>query len=217
MKMVLLLSLASVVMFSLQLYGEPKVAYAYKVSRFPFYVYQDATSKINNYVLTGWTGDYRQLKVDSRYKESDTEENTCVKLSYVPRMDSKYGFTGISFQANPENFWGSLRGGYDLTKAKRLFLFARGERGGEKVEFGMRKLHMNEMTQSVGVISLTKDWKLYEIDLSGLTFNDMAGGFYVILRSKVYSETVYLDEIYYSKDTEPAFTILPKRAGKSKS
>lgn len=217
MKMVLLMSLASVMMFSLQLYGEPRVAYAYKVSRFPFYVYQDATSKINNFVLTGWTGDYRQLKVDSRYKESETEDNTCIRLSYIPRMDSTFGYTGISFQANPENYWGSLRGGYDLTKAKRLFLFARGERGGEKVEFGMRKRNVNEMSKSIGVVSLTKDWKLYEIDLNGLTFNDLAGGFFVILRSKVYSETVYLDEIYYSKDTEPAFTILPKRAGKSKS
>lgn len=217
MRKILLMSLASLVMFSMQLYGEPKVAYAYKVSRFPFYVYQDATSKINNYVLTGWTGDYRQMKIDSRYKENDREENTCIRISYVPRVDSKFGYTGLSFQANPENFWGSLRGGYDLTGSKRLFFFARGDRGGEQIEFGMRRHQVNEMTKSSGKITLTKDWKLYEIDLSGLGFKDMAGGFFVILKSKVYSETVYLDEIYYSKDTEPAFTILPKRAGKSKS
>jgi hypothetical protein len=217
MKKILLMSLAALVMCSLQLYGESKVAYAYKVSRFPFYVYQDATSKINNYVVTGWTGDYRSLKIDSTWKESEADENTSIRISYIPKMDSKAGFAGLSFQANPENYWGSLRGGYDLTKAKRLFLFARGERGGEKIEIGIRRHNKNEMSRSAGRINLTKDWKLYELDLTGLTFEDTAGGFYVILHSAVYSEVVYMDEIYYSQDTQPAFSVLPKRAGKSKS
>lgn len=212
-----MVSAAAVLMFSLQLYGEPKVAYAYKVSRFPFYIYQDATSKINNYVLTGWTGDYRSLKIDSRWKENETDENTSIRLSFIPRMDIKDSIAGISFQANPDNYWGSLRGGYDLTKAKRLFLFARGERGGEQIEIGMRKHSRNEMSRNSGLINLTRDWKLYELDLTGLSFEDTAGGLYVILHSHVYSVTVYLDEIYYSQDTQPAFTELPKRAGKSKS
>lgn len=197
-------------------YGDDRVAYAYKVSVFPFYVYQDATSRINNFVVTGWAGDFRRLKIDSRWKESESEDNTCIRLTYIPSYDDRAGYAAVAFQQNPENHWGSLRGGYDLSRAKKLFLFARGERGGEQVELGLRKKGRNEISRTAGMIELTKDWKLYEIDMAGMTFEEVAGGLYVILhaKNKIYSSTVYLDEIYYSAETKPAFTALPRRAAK---
>ena len=208
-----------------------EVAYAYPVLRFPFYAYQDAGSRLNNFVLSGWTGDYRFLKIDTASLEDITADNTCIRVRYAPVMNARPGYgkqapdiatrdgyAGFAIQSNPENRWGSLRGGYDLSKAKKVFFFARGKNGGEKIEVGMRKRNENDMTASAGIIELTREWKVYEVSLDGLTFNDCAGGLYILLHGKdrIHSSEIYLDEIYFTQDREPSLTIRSGKSGEGK-
>lgn len=208
--------------FSVYAAGTKQVAYAYPVLRYPFYLYKDAGNKINNFVMAGWTGDFRSLKIDTSSVEDRTVDNTCIRVRFIPVMQRQaaygkiapdmtvgHGYAGFAIQSNPENYWGSLRGGYDLTKAKKLFLFARGKNGGEKIEIGMRKKNSDEMTATAGMIELTKQWKVYEINLNNLSFTDSAGGLFVLLhsRDKVMSTEVYLDEIYFTQDKMPSVTM----------
>lgn len=231
MKTMMMVVFAMAFLVTAPAFGAKKVVFAYPVMRYPFYLYQDAGCKLNNFVISGWTGDYRSLKIDSAAVEDITADNTCIRIRYMPGMTKQAsygkqapdmalqeGYAGFAIQSNPENRWGTLRGGYDLTKAKKLFLFARGKNGGEKIEVGMRKKNANVMTASAGIIELTKEWKVYEINLNNISFNDSAGGLYVLLHSKdkVFSTEVYLDEIYYTQDKEPSVSIMTERAVKDK-
>jgi hypothetical protein len=220
--LVLAVLTAAFVLVTTGLFSASRVAFAYKVLNFPFYHYQDANSKMNNFVVSGWTGDFTALKIDTRGAENDTDENTYIRLRYIPGMGKQAaygknvpdmafqkGYAGLAIQSNPENRWGTLRGGYDLSKAKKLFFFARGKNGGEQIEVGMREKNRNVMNRSLGLIELKKEWKLYEIDLTNLGFNETAGGLYVIVhaRDNVYSAEVDIDEIYYTREVQPNYTV----------
>lgn len=204
------------------LYAVPQVAYAYKVLNFPFYLYHNADSKINNFVLSGWGGDFTALKINSRFTEGKTDENTCIQVRYIPSMGKqpaygkvapdmmfRNGYASLAIQSNPENRWGSLRGGYDLSSAKKLVFSARGKNGGEKIEVGMRAKNRNVMTHTLGMIELKKDWRVYEISLNNSAFDEIAGGLFVMVHSKdrIYSVEVYLDEIRFIRDEQPNFTM----------
>ncbi|MDD5066266.1 MAG: hypothetical protein PHF84_04405 [bacterium] len=163
---------------------------------------------MNRGILTGWMGDFPNLLIDMGWKDNPVTGKTCIRLTYAPGKPQSVNWAGLALQQNPENYWGSLRGGYDLTRAKRLFFYARGEKGGERVEFKMgrmKKQYEKSSSGTTGVISLTRDWKLYELDLSKLKLEEMAGGFCIILSREagVDPRSIYLDEIYFSNEVTP--------------
>ena len=99
-------------------------------------------------------------------------------------------------------------GGYDLSNAKFLFFYARGEKGDEQVEFKMGGIsgdYGDSGEAGTGIIKLSKEWMLYKIDLRGKNLKNIIGGFCFMLNSKFNPEglSFYLSEIYYSHKEQP--------------
>jgi hypothetical protein len=83
--------------------------------------------------------------------------------------------------------WDKVRGGTcgvnvltagNLSSVKRLTFWARGERGGEAIEFKIGGVDINPMPgRSTGKITLERDWKSYEIDLENMDLTNAVGLF----------------------------------------
>ena len=70
------------------------------------------------------------------------------------------GWAGVAWQ-NPANNWGEFDGGYNLTKAKKLSFWARGDKGGEIVEFklgGTAANYPDSENLTTGALTLKNEW-----------------------------------------------------------
>src|SRR5439155_24004673 len=118
------------------------------------------------YAASGWMGNTAAIKLDEKCATTPHSGPTCMKLQYT----APDNFGGIVWQ-NPPNDWGDQPGGKDLSGAQRLTFWARGEAGGEKVEFKFGVLGAEKKfpdSPSGGItVTLTKEWKQYAIDLRG--------------------------------------------------
>jgi len=173
------------------------------VDGFPFYVYYDALARNNHFVPSGLMGDWSDIIVNGIYQKNPKKGKYCIKLQYTVKEESQKGWVSISWQ-NPAFNWGGVKGGYNLFKAKKLYFYARGRFGGEKAEFligGIKGFFSDTVeNKSTGLISLTTNWQLYELDLTDIDLTYISRGFCVMLSSSVNPEgcTIYLDEIFYT-------------------
>jgi hypothetical protein len=171
---------------------------------FPFHVYRERLSRLNHYIPSGWMGDSGAIRLDDGWKENPYSGKTCMKWTYTGESAQGAGWAGVFWQ-NPANNWGRIKGGYDLSGATKLTFYARGEKGGEVVEFKMGGItgdYSDTAEVTTGPISLTKDWKQYAINLRGQDLSYIVGGFCWVASSLDASEggiVFYLDEIVYEK------------------
>jgi hypothetical protein len=162
-----------------------------------FYVYKDADAGGNHFIPSGWMGDYLALGFDGAWPGIPVEGLSCTRIEYDPLRQNDEGWAAIAYQY-PENNWGTQPGMYDLSGATELTFWARGERGGEEVEFKLgginrRPYHSdrdpagNPMpyqdscdSLSTGLVRLTTGWQRYLIDLTTpeplYIFKDRYGG-----------------------------------------
>ena len=161
----------------------------------PFSVYAEAGDK-SPYIAAGYMGDAGNIKMTDNDTSNPHSGKTALKAQYT----SGNGWGGVVWQS-PANDWGELPGGYNLTGAKKLTFWARGEKGGEKVSFSFGILDKAKYADSSkGEIKdqeLTKDWKQYSIDLSGKNLGQIKTGFVWILGAKGEPVTFYLDDIKF--------------------
>lgn len=165
-----------------------------------FYIYKDAGYKENNYVPTGWMGDYGDLRMSARYFIKPKTGSSCIKIGYSAKLSQGNGWAGIYWQ-NPANNWATENKGFDLTGAKKLEFYIKGEKGGEIIDNfklgGITGTYPDTADVSFGPIILTKSWKKYEIDLKGYNLSHIIGGFCFVLTAESNPEgcIFYLDEI----------------------
>ncbi|RKX97420.1 MAG: hypothetical protein DRP55_09025 [Spirochaetes bacterium] len=184
---------------------DPNLKPETKKITFPFYVYSDAGSLDNHYVPSGWMGDYGDMTVDQNCKDSPYAGETCIKISYSAKGSQGARWAGIYWQ-NPPNNWGTKDGGYNLSGATRFTFYARGEKGGERIEEfkigGIMGEYADSDSAGIGPVILTKEWKKYTIDLRGKDLSYIIGGFCFSTNADVNPEgaTFYLDELRYEKD-----------------
>ncbi|MFA5320516.1 MAG: hypothetical protein WC418_04965, partial [Candidatus Omnitrophota bacterium] len=99
--------------------------------------------------------------------------------------------------------WGSIDAGIDLSKATKVTFWARGAKGGERIEEfkigGIMGEFSDSDTAGIGPVVLTKDWQQYAIDLKGKDLSYIIGGFCWATNADVNPDGVifYLDEIKY--------------------
>ena len=170
---------------------KPKAA----VAKLPFTVYGDGAEPF--YIPSGWIGNTAAIAMDEKSAVNPHAGPTCMKLTYKAADN----FGGIVWQS-PANDWGDLPGGRDLTGAKKLTFWARGESGGETVEFKMGLLGPEKTfpdTAAAGLppVKLTKEWKQYTIDLAGKDLSRIKTGFAWVLAGQGKPATFYLDDIRY--------------------
>lgn len=168
-----------------------------------FYVYADFKSPRNHYYPTGWMGDTRDLNLNQAYSKVVHSGKTSMRVQYTPRGNEKWA--GIFWQ-HPANNWGDKAGGHDLSKATYLTFWARGEFGNEvigEIKIGGIKGDYDEWgdtgTAVKKNIKLTKEWKLYHVDLRKVDTSRIVGGFCFSVNKKQNPRgcTFYLDEIRY--------------------
>ena len=167
-----------------------------------FKVYIDGAAVDNHYLPSGWMGDYNDLKVNEKYTTNPHSGGTCVQVIYGPKASQGARWAGIYWQ-NPPNNWGTRPGGYDLTGARKVTFWARGEKGGERIEEfkigGITGEYADSDVASVGPVVLTKDWQQFTIDLEGKDLSSISGGFCWASNLEVNPQgaTFYLDDIKY--------------------
>ena len=182
-----------------------------------FYVFTERGSRLNHYIPSGWMGDFGDLKFNPGWKEkvekpkskdakkpkdAGEKDETCIQIKYSGERKQGAGWAGIYWQ-HPANNWGDKRGGYDLSGYSKLTFWARGENGTEVVD----KFFIGGITgqteegdsdeASVSPVELTKDWKVYEIDLTGRDLSHIIGGFGFAANAEANPNgfTIYVDEI----------------------
>ena len=167
----------------------------------PFYVYADNNAKKNHCVPSGWMGDYGAVKINPACSDLPYAGDTCIEINYTGEPVQGSGWVGVFWQ-NPENNWGSKDGGFNLSKASKLSIMARGAKGGEMLEFkigGITGQFPDSDTVGMGPVALTNEWNEYTIDLTDAELFYISGGF-VFAASRMDNRdgfVVYLDEIKY--------------------
>ena len=129
-------------------------------------------------------------------------DKTSIKIDYQPGSE---GWAGVYWQY-PHSNWGDLPG-TRINKAKKIVFWARGNKGGEVVEFKAGGIsnatYQDTFDRSTGKLTLTTDWKRYELDVSTIpsTMNllNVIGAFAwtASAQDNVEDLVFYLDNIYY--------------------
>ncbi len=195
-----------------------------------FYVYEDASSAGNHFDYKGALGDFNS-GMDANWATSPQSGKTCIKATYNAGSNPGWnGWTGWSMQngvlldgtAVPVSNWGTYpNAGVDLSGATTLSFWAKGESGGEVVEFsafGIGRDFWGNPNQpypgsSAAIkteITLTSTWTEYTLDLTGKDLSYILGGFtWAAAASKNGNQNIvfYIDNIQYdhSRLDEPRF------------
>ena len=168
----------------------------------PFYVYSDRTSAKNHFIPAGWMGDTSDIKYEGSSKEDPYLGDSCIKITYNTKKTQGQGWAGIFWQ-NPANNWGNVDAGFDLSKATSFTFWAKGAKGGERIEEFKVGGIMGEFSDSDSVVIspviLNKEWTKYTIDLKGKDMSYIIGGFCwsANLDNNPEGAIFYLDEIKF--------------------
>jgi hypothetical protein len=166
-------------------------------TRMPVSVYEDSFQAMP-WVPSGWMGSVDLLAVDGEFRDEPPHEGVA---SIRMRYEGKFGWVGVAWQ-DPPNNWGDLEGGYDLTGATALELWARGAYGGEKVSFGVGIIRKDKAYPDSGIakgdtVQLTREWKRYTVPLGKVDLSSIKTGFVVTLTGRSTPVTIYLDSIRF--------------------
>jgi len=180
-----------------------------------FYIYSDKNSPLNNFIPSGWMGDYGDLKFNDQATDEFSSGATSIKITYTARKTQGNGWTGIYWQS-AQNNWGEKNSGFDLSGFNKLVFMAKGKNGGEVIT----KIKVGGITKNAvsgdpvtfadsadveyGPVRLTNDWREYYINLVDKDLNYINGGLALIFNAghSEDGQTIYLDDIRYVYDSE---------------
>ena len=104
---------------------------------------------------------------------------------------------------HPGNNWGEVPGGFNLSKAKELTFWAKGESGSELVEFmvGMEQpqnaVSRDSLRATTGIIRLKKEWNKYSIPIEELDRSRLITGFLFRIEGQGKPVVFCLDDIQF--------------------
>ncbi len=199
-----------------------------------FYVYTDLSAAGNHFVTLGRlssTGDDDRVEIDPGFRGDCFSGTTCIRNRFNAAEDNWGGWYFLNGVLEgedtvPRQNWGDYpEAGLDLSGATKLTFHARGEVGGERVEFFALGVGRDPWTGlptapypdsspkvSTGFITLSDSWQEYTIDLRGLDLGYVIGGFAWV--TNAYENggrdiTFYIDDVGYDKGRldEPRFLV----------
>jgi hypothetical protein len=158
----------------------------------------------DRFIPSGWMGDIDDIALNVQSTNNPYSGPECIEIIYSAAKSKGAGWAGIYWQY-PENNWGHMPGWNDVfTGAKRLTFWARGLNGGETSEFKMggiagRYSDSVRPAISTGVITLSKEWRQYSINLNDKDLSHVIGGFCWVTNiiGNPRGCTIYLDDIRY--------------------
>ena len=164
----------------------------------PLVLYDDhAGDRVWPYTPSGHMGNHAAIKRTDSWQRGPRSGKTCIRITYKDRQ----GWAGVAW-LNPAGDWGSAPGGRDLSGARALSFWARGETGAERVTFKLgilsaEKPHPDSATATLGPVTLGSRWRRYEIPLAGKDLSRIKSGFVWTVEASGRPVTFYLDDIQY--------------------
>ena len=175
--------------------GKPKAAG--KKTALPDVIYNNGRSP-GGFIASGWIGDTSDIHYNPHCTQKPPTGKQCLRIHF----SSGSGWGGIVWQ-NPANNWGNMKGGLNLTGARRLVFWARAKQSGLTVKFGYGLLGKSktwhDSSTATRHITLTTKWKKYTISLKGKNMSRIITGFYWSAAATGSPFTFYLDGIEYQK------------------
>jgi hypothetical protein len=148
------------------------------------------------YVPSGYMGNHKAITMDDDWRDRPHSGESSIKVSYAEAGQ----WAGVVWQ-DPANDWGDRPGGYDLSEAKQLTFWARGERGGERVKFGFGLITSDkpfyDTDRDETEVVLTSEWKQYTFKLKRKKMTSIKSGFYWVVGGQGRPLTFFLDDIRY--------------------
>ena len=200
-----------------------------KSERNTVYVYKDFSMTSNHFTQKAKMAgkdDSLVKDMDENWQEAPYSGTSCIRCEVSTRIEDWGGWLFLNGylpkgETVPLLNDGSMDGqGLDLTGATELRFMAKGDRGGEKVEFftagfgydgssGKKNVEYPDSAkkQSAGWIELTDQWEEYVIPLESADMSYIVCGFGYVLNDQkdgVSDNVFYLDEIRFCGDIESA-------------
>jgi hypothetical protein len=168
-----------------------------KKVKLPFFVFDEKGSANNHYVPSGWIGNAKGTKMDDGFATNPHKGKTCLRVEYNEPGE----WAGVVWQ-DPANDWGEQPGGFNLTGAKKLKFWARGDKGGETVSFkfgvlGSDKKYADSATGEISAVKLTREWQEHTIDLDAKDLTRIKTGFVWSLPGQGSPVVFFLDDIRF--------------------
>ncbi len=168
-------------------------------SKLPYAVYGESEQSV--FIPSGYMGNAEAITMDLNCSEDPYSGKTCLKASY--KAGASWG--GVLWQSPAEDWDGKLPGGANLMGATHLEFWARGDVGGETVNFVFGVLDGNQPYRDTAKgemkdVVLTEKWKLYRLPLESLDLRQIKTGFGWSLAGQGKPVTFYLDNIRYVTD-----------------
>jgi hypothetical protein len=176
------------------------------------YVYKDYSDSRNNFTQRGLisSGSVDKPQMDE-FSPETFSGITSIKMTVPLKAGCWSGYyfgNGIRNKDGLQQFnWGEVHAGMDLRGAGKLVFYARAENSSTaKVNFfiggnGKIKPYPDTGYKETGYVTLTQNWKRFEINLSKIDLSYISGGFgWVTNHSNNVGKneiTFYLDDIYY--------------------
>lgn len=163
----------------------------------PLVIYDEADRERPPFVPTGWMGDVKQIALSQNCTTQPHAGRTCLRAEFK----AAGGWGGVVWQ-HPDGNWGDKPGGWNLSGAKRLTFWARGERGEEEVSFqfgllGDDKRYRDSGKGELPKAQLTTDWQRFTIDLSDRDLSRIITGFAWVVAGQGQPVVFYLDDVSY--------------------
>jgi hypothetical protein len=168
-----------------------------------FYVYKDGASSENHGCWTNYMPENARIFLNMAAKEARRGDSS-IKITFD--CNTPPYWCGIAVSTR-EDYWGDRSGpGYNLAWAKKLVFYAKGQRGGETLQFKIAILgdkpygDSNKLPVASPWVKLTSSYRRYEMDLSGQNLSRVVTPF-CIVTNKAHNDngqiTFYIDEIYF--------------------
>ena len=143
-------------------------------------------------------GEVMNISADFACPDGLTVENqVCHHFTYTP---GDVGWGGVWWQA-PSNNWGDLPGQPLPPGATSISFRAWGQAGGERLLFGSGYGGSSDsFAVELGEVSLEATPQTYQIDLAGITYEDIAGAFFWVTDESDEPIEFYIDQIVINAD-----------------
>ncbi|MFT6856426.1 MAG: hypothetical protein ACJA0X_002405 [Cyclobacteriaceae bacterium] len=180
---------------SVMVIDEKNEANKYLVAKttLPFYVYKDGIE--NPYIPSALMGNYAAISFDLENTIKVHSGNAAIKIQY---NDVK-GWFGLGF-VDPPNDWGNMRGGFDLSGAKKFSFWAKADDDNTKVTMGFGLIENKPFPDSAKKsmeIVLGTEWKKYSINVKKMDLSCIRTGFVMFGAADGFNQSIYVDEIVF--------------------
>ncbi|MDR2406163.1 MAG: hypothetical protein LBE27_07330, partial [Deltaproteobacteria bacterium] len=157
------------------------------------YVYRDYEDGANYFTQRAFMGEsYLPIRIPPIKDDAEGRNGTTGILCEINFTNQDFGGymlqNGVLLPGEtiPQNNMGTFDAGYDLRGAKKLTFWAKGEKGGERIDFFVGGLGINQRSTErypdsdkipTGYMKLSDKWEKYEIDLSYANLSRIGNGF----------------------------------------